>query len=150
MSTCRERVCGGTDAKNFQHHCPQHVKQVDQAHQILNSYPNSKQILIFDPFILSQNPHFLHTLNRRQPQQLHAIIQHHPRTLIQRHPRPAKLLLLTHHPQHIIARAQQMRHLEQISDHSRGLQRLKRVLQDIWVLRQTTDQIRCVRLRQHA
>lgn len=41
----------------------------------------------------------------------------------------------------VITRAQRVSHLEQISQDCSGLQRLQRVLHDVWILRDDTEEI---------
>lgn len=84
--------------------------------------------------------------DRRQPQQPHAIIQHHPRRIIQRHPRLHQLPLTAHNPQMVVARAERMRHLEQIRQDGSGLFRLQRVLYYVRILRDDADQVDGLRL----
>lgn len=68
-------------------------------------------------------------------------MQNRPGGVVQRHPGLHELVLAAHDPQVVVARAQRVRHLEQVRQDGSRLKSLQGVLHNIWVLRQHSDQV---------
>lgn len=89
-------------------------------------------------------------INRAQAQQPHAVVQDLPGRLVQRHARLGHRGLAADDLEHVVARAEHVRHAEQVRQHRRRLQRLARVEHHVGPLRQVAHQVRRVLLGQQA
>lgn len=85
-------------------------------------------------------------INRTQPHNPHTIIQHLARSLIKRHSRLLHILLTTHNLEHIVARAEHVRHLEQVGEDGGGFEGAGGLQEDVGPLGEVADEVDGVRL----
>ncbi|TKW55362.1 hypothetical protein CTA1_4108 [Colletotrichum tanaceti] len=87
-------------------------------------------------------------LDRGQSQQTHAVVEHGPGSRVQCQAGLLDLWLASNNAQVVVTAADDVREAEQVGQHSGGLQRLERVLDNVGVLADDADQLNGMLLRQ--